>query len=59
MSDQAFFDLMFVTVLGWQFHPRNPPVNRMSVDECLDVCAEALDARRRFQECHGWLSGEL
>lgn len=40
MDDKLF--LMFMSIYGWQFHPKNPPENRMTPQECLDEALKAL-----------------
>lgn len=39
------FDLYFSGIVSLQYHPANPPGERMSLRECADVAIEMLEVR--------------
>jgi len=57
MDDQQFWDLAFLQIAGWQFHPGNPVDNRVSVVDCAALADQLLIERnkRAYHEC--WPTG--
>lgn len=54
MTDEQLLWNALVVIYGWQFHPRNPADNRMSVQECGDQAVRLVRLYRSLTKDEKW-----
>lgn len=48
------FDMYFAGIVSIQYHPRNPPEERMTLEECAQVAVDMLAIRQFVLEENKW-----
>lgn len=46
MDEDAIFAMYFSGIAAFQFHPANPALSRMSLEECADVADRMVELHR-------------